>query len=149
MLKTSESRTEVAVRRSDVVDGRTGPGSVYRLVRPTNWNGILLLYAHGYISKDEPVGITPDSIERSYTPTGDLRIPALTLSTFRDPVVPGFHRTIYGQEVAANGDADSLVQRSVPGYAGGYGHCTFTPQELTQAFLDLVIWGEYGIKPTP
>ena len=90
-----------------------------------------------------------NSLEQNYTPTGDLRIPALTLSTFRDPVIPGFHRTIYGQEVAANGGADLLVQRSVPGYAGGYGHCTFTPQELTQAFLDLVVWGEYGVKPAP
>ena len=46
----------------EVVDGRTGPGSVYRLVRPSNWNGILLLYAHGYVSKDVPVGITPDEL---------------------------------------------------------------------------------------
>jgi hypothetical protein len=76
-------------------------------------------------------------------------MPALTLSTFRDPVVPGFHRTIYGQEVAAMGDADLLVQRSVPGIAGGYGHCTFTPQELTKAFSDLVAWGEFGLKPAP
>ena len=45
----------------EVVDGSTGPGSVYRLVRPSNWNGILLLYAHGYVSKDVPVGITPDN----------------------------------------------------------------------------------------
>src|SRR5215472_8041386 len=44
----------------DIVDGRTGPDSVYRLVRPTNWNGILVLYAHGYVSKGAPVGITPD-----------------------------------------------------------------------------------------
>src|SRR5918993_1198295 len=44
-----------------VINGKTGPGSVYRLVRPSNWNGILLLYAHGYVSKDEPVGITPDA----------------------------------------------------------------------------------------
>ena len=90
-----------------------------------------------------------NAIEKDYTPTGDLKIPALTLSTFRDPVVPGFHRTIYGQTVAAAGNADLLVQRSVAGYTGGYGHCTFTPQELTQAFFDLVVWGEYGIKPTP
>ena len=89
-----------------------------------------------------------NSLEHNYTPTGDLRIPALTLSTYRDPVVPGFHRTIYGQEVAAMGDGDRLVQRQVQGYAGGYGHCTFTPQELTQAFFDLVVWGEYGVKPT-
>jgi hypothetical protein len=45
----------------EVVNGSTGPGSVYRLVRPSNWNGILLLYAHGYVSKDAPVAITPDS----------------------------------------------------------------------------------------
>jgi pimeloyl-ACP methyl ester carboxylesterase len=90
-----------------------------------------------------------NSLELSYTPTGDLRVPALTLSTFRDPVIPGFHRTIYGQTVAAMGNADLLVQRSVAGSAGGYGHCTFTPEELTQAFLDLVLWGEFGLKPTP
>jgi hypothetical protein len=88
-------------------------------------------------------------VEHSYTPTGDLRVPALTLSTFRDPVVPGFHRTVYEQTVTAQGNADLLVQRKVAGLAGGYGHCTFTPQELTQAFLDLVLWGEFGVKPTP
>ena len=47
--------------RDEVVDGSTGPGSVYRLVRPADWNGILLLYAHGYVSKDAPVAITPDA----------------------------------------------------------------------------------------
>jgi pimeloyl-ACP methyl ester carboxylesterase len=89
------------------------------------------------------------AVERHYTPTGDLRLPALTLSTFRDPVIPGFHRTLYGEAVAASGNAGWLVQRSVAGAFGGYGHCTFTPQELTQAFFDLVLWGEYGLKPTP
>ena len=86
-------------------------------------------------------------MEHNYTPTGDLRMPALTLSTFRDPVVPGFHRTIYGQTVAAMGDSDFLVQRQVAGTGNGYGHCTFTPQELTQAFFDLILWGEAGVKP--
>ena len=94
---------------------------------------------------DTPAG--RNSVQHNYTPTAELRMPALTLSTFRDPVIPGFHRTLYGQAVAANGGADWLVQRSVPGYAGGYGHCTFTPQELSQAFFDLVVWGEYGVKP--
>jgi hypothetical protein len=90
-----------------------------------------------------------NSMEHNYTPTGDLRIPALTLSTPRDPVAPGFHRTIYGQTVAAMGNGDRLVQREVPGTAGGYGHCTFTPQELTQAFFALILWGELGVKPLP
>jgi pimeloyl-ACP methyl ester carboxylesterase len=88
-------------------------------------------------------------VEHNYTPSGELRIPALTLSTFRDPFVPGFHRAIYGAAVAATGGADWLVQRSVPGTANGYGHCTFTPQELATAFADLVTWAELGLKPVP
>ena len=90
-----------------------------------------------------------NSLEHNYTPTGDLRVPALTLSIFRDPFIPGFHRTIYGQEVAAMGDGDLLVQRDVAGTGGGYGHCTFTPQEIAQAYQDLIAWGEFGVKPTP
>jgi pimeloyl-ACP methyl ester carboxylesterase len=86
-------------------------------------------------------------LAHDYTPTGDLRMPALTLSTFRDPLIPGFHRVLYGQRVAAAGNGDLLVQRNVAGTAGGYGHCTFTPQELTQAFLDLALWAEFGLKP--
>jgi hypothetical protein len=93
-----------------------------------------------------PAGL--NYVERYYTPTGDLRVPALTLSTFRDPLVPGFHQDAYGQIVAAAGNADRLVQRSVPGTGNGYGHCTFTPQELATAFSDLVLWAEYGVKPT-
>lgn len=92
-----------------------------------------------------PAGL--NYVEHYYTPTGDLPVPALTLSTFRDPVVPGFHRDAYGEIVAAAGNADRLVQRSVPGTGNGYGHCTFTPQELASAFSDLVLWAEYGVTP--
>ena len=45
----------------DVIDGRFGPGALYRLVRPANWNGSLVVYAHGYVSPDQPVAITPDA----------------------------------------------------------------------------------------
>jgi len=92
-----------------------------------------------------PAGL--NYVEHNYTPTGDLRIPAMTLSTFRDPVAPGFHRSAYGAAVTAAGGSDWLVQRSVPGTGNGYGHCTFTPQELVTAFFDLVFWAEYGVKP--
>jgi pimeloyl-ACP methyl ester carboxylesterase len=94
-----------------------------------------------------PAGL--EYVSHNYTPTGDLRVPALTLSTFRDPTVPGFQRAAYGAAVAAAGKSDLLVQRSVPGTANGYGHCTFTPLELSKAFSDLVLWAEYGVKPTP
>ena len=94
-----------------------------------------------------PAGL--NYVEHNYTPTGDLHIPALTLRTFRDPLVPGFHQAAYGAAVAAAGNSDLLVQRSVAGAANGYGHCTFTPQELATAFAQLVLWVENGIKPVP
>ena len=119
----------------------------------TQYTGALpastLAFINANVQRFSGTAAAQNSLDHNYTPTGDLRIPALTLSTFRDPVIPGFHRTIYGQEVAAMGDADLLVQRSVPGYAGGYGHCTFTPEELTKAFFDLILWGEFGVKPLP
>ena len=39
-----------SARADDVVDGRFGPGALYRLVRPTLWNG-------AYI---ENIGVRPD-----------------------------------------------------------------------------------------
>lgn len=41
----------------DVIDGETGPGSIYRLVHPANWNGSLVLYAHGFASIEDPVAL--------------------------------------------------------------------------------------------
>ena len=119
----------------------------------TQYTGALspatLAYINANVQRFSGTPAAQNTMDHNYTPTGDLRIPALTLSTYRDPVAPGFHRAIYGQTVAAMGNSDRLVQREVLGTGGGYGHCTFTPDELLQAFLDLVLWGEFGVKPTP
>jgi pimeloyl-ACP methyl ester carboxylesterase len=40
----------------EVIDGSVA-GSLYRLVRPTNWNGRLVLYAHGFVPSDAPVAL--------------------------------------------------------------------------------------------
>jgi pimeloyl-ACP methyl ester carboxylesterase len=40
---------------SSVVDGETGPGSTYRLYMPANWNGELVVYAHGIVAPFAPV----------------------------------------------------------------------------------------------
>jgi pimeloyl-ACP methyl ester carboxylesterase len=84
-------------------------------------------------------------MEHFYTPSGDLQIPMVMLSTSRDPVVPGFHQTLYGSLVAASGESELLVEREVD----RYGHCNFAPAELAGAFIDLVLWVELGIKPVP
>jgi pimeloyl-ACP methyl ester carboxylesterase len=84
-------------------------------------------------------------LDHHYQPTGDLRIPMVMLSNSLDPVVPGFHRLAYLNLVSAAGNAERLVQRTV----NRYGHCAFTPTEIATAFLDLVGWVEFGVKPLP
>jgi pimeloyl-ACP methyl ester carboxylesterase len=85
-------------------------------------------------------------LEHYYEPSGDIQVPTLTLRTSRDPVIPGFHQLAFGATVAAAGQSDLLVQRTVD----RYGHCdSFLPVELAQAFSDLVLWAEHGIKPAP
>jgi len=84
-------------------------------------------------------------LQHFYNPSGALRIPMLTLATSRDPVVPGFHQISYRDAVTAAGASDLLVQREIE----RYGHLTFTPEELGQAFNDLVLWVEFGVKPLP
>lgn len=56
-----------------IVDGSFGPGALYRLARPANWNGGLLVYAHGYVSPDQPIALPPE---------GDLLISLLTSQGF-------------------------------------------------------------------
>ena len=84
------------------------------------------------------------AFDHNYDPSGDLRVPMLMLSNARDPVVPGFNQTSYAAAVDANGAAGLLVQREVP----AFGHCVFTPAELAFAFSDLVLWVQFGIKPS-
>ena len=78
-----------------------------------------LAFINATIDRFDAVPSVLNFQEHYYQPTGDLEIPTLTLSLSRDPVAPGFHRTLYASLVAAAGDSDHLVQRTVD----RYGHC--------------------------
>jgi pimeloyl-ACP methyl ester carboxylesterase len=62
---TSSAPTEptfdinAALIASEVVEGEIGPGSLYRLIKPANWNGTLLVYAQGSTTAGTPVSL-PD-----------------------------------------------------------------------------------------
>jgi pimeloyl-ACP methyl ester carboxylesterase len=43
----------------DVDEGVLGPGALYQILTPANWNGTLVLYAHGYFDADSPLRL-PD-----------------------------------------------------------------------------------------
>lgn len=69
-----------------------------------------------------------------YQPSGDLRIPLVTLHTTLDPAVPFVHEAVLEDIVAAAGASELLVQQSI----NRYGHCKFTNRERLNAFLTLV-----------
>ena len=74
---------------------------------------------------------------------GEIRVPVLTLHNLGDLFVP-FHNEIeYAKDVERRGNSDLLVQRAIR----GVGHCDFTGVELVTAFVDLVGWVEYGVRP--
>ena len=79
-----------------------------------------------------------------YEPTGELRIPVLTLHTTRDPAVPITHEDVYQAIVEAAGSGGWLVQQSLD----RYGHCAITTNEMVSAFEDLAGWVEDGVVPT-
>ncbi len=75
--------------------------------------------------------------------SGDISMPVLSLHNLGDLFVPFHNQVVYANEVAYNGASDLLVQRAIR----GVGHCDFTPTELVTAFVDLVGWVEFGVKP--
>jgi pimeloyl-ACP methyl ester carboxylesterase len=82
-------------------------------------------------------------MEHYYTPTGDLRIPVITLHKTRDPLVPRLlHEDKYATAVQNAGVSQYLLQRTV----NGFGHCGFPNDELT-AFAALVQWVHTGVRP--
>jgi hypothetical protein len=62
---------------------------------------------------------------QSYTTSGDLRIPLVTLHTTGDPLVPFGHELIYLAKVRPSGRG-----RFVPLPVFRYGHCNFTTTEV-------------------
>jgi pimeloyl-ACP methyl ester carboxylesterase len=82
-------------------------------------------------------------MEHYYTPTGDLRIPVVTLHRVRDPLVPSsLHEDNFATAVLNAGASQYLLQRTV----GGFGHCGFPNDEL-MAFAALVQWVHTGVRP--
>jgi pimeloyl-ACP methyl ester carboxylesterase len=81
--------------------------------------------------------------EHNFTPTGDLRVPVLTLHSKWDPVNPTFHETILFEKALAAGTTQNLLQRLYP----VYGHCALPTALQLKNFLDMVDWVTTGVKP--
>ena len=78
-------------------------------------------------------------------PDGRLIRPILEIHNRVDPVVPlDLHREAYLEILGQTGNTDLVFFREVD----RYGHCELTPEELFQAFGDLVLWSKTGVRPT-
>ncbi len=91
----------------------------------------------------DPQGRSPNGLSQVAPIAGDPSVPVMSLHNLGDLFVPFHNEVVYGQEAAANGKSDLVVQRAIR----GVGHCDFTAFELVTAFADLVGWVETGVKP--
>ena len=91
---------------------------------------------------------TPDAeawLENNYEPTGQMRIPMLTLHNRFDPLVPFGHEAAYQQTTANAGFGANLRQRAV----NNYGHCNFGAAVTAATVQDLVNWVTTGVPAAP
>jgi pimeloyl-ACP methyl ester carboxylesterase len=82
-------------------------------------------------------------LAKYFTPSGVLHIPLVTVHNRWDPAVPARHESVLAEKVAAAGYAENLSQRLHP----SYGHCVLPVGYVQQAFSDLAMWVETGVKP--
>ena len=82
-------------------------------------------------------------MEHFPAPTGDLRVPVLTLHNTWDPAMPLLHEKALYEKTVAAGETRNLLQRLYP----AYGHCTIPAAVLAQNFSDMVNWVTTGVKP--
>jgi uncharacterized repeat protein (TIGR01451 family) len=75
-----------------------------------------------------------DEMEAHYQPTGQLGVPMVTIHTTLDEIVPYWHEALYHDRAVAAQAWPWLDSITVP----RYGHCSFLPSEVVQAFLLLV-----------
>jgi pimeloyl-ACP methyl ester carboxylesterase len=73
-------------------------------------------------------------LQKYYDPTGDLRLPLVSLHTSQDPVVPLFHEATYRSLVEGKAQGANLHQTTVD----RYGHLQFTPEEIVAGFGQMI-----------
>jgi hypothetical protein len=72
-------------------------------------------------------------------------VPTITLHTSRDPLVPfPVHEPPFAGLVQGANQSSLLLQRTVD----GFGHCTFSTQQMVDGLQTLAGWVTSGVKPT-
>ena len=80
---------------------------------------------------------------QQYEPSGNLRVPLISLHMQLDPVVPIFHEDVYEERVTQAGLESFFLRRDIP----GYGHPVAAVEPVVQAIADVANWVETGVRP--
>ena len=83
--------------------------------------------------------------EKYFDPTGDLRIPVLSVHSIKDHLYPAHFETRLLNKVQAAGREDRFLQV----YTDGFGHVYFTPEQLLAAIKAMESWLNSGTMPDP
>jgi len=163
-----------ALAPSEVVDGEIGPGSLYRIIKPANWNGTLLVYAQGSTTAGTPVSLPDprfgfgDRLARALAPDGV----AVAFSSFsetgwnikdaaqRTHQLTGVFSERFGRPtktIVAGGSMGGLIaiklaEEFPTQYAGSLPICSVAGGTRRQAEYDAHVWAlfEYyypGVLP--
>ncbi len=81
--------------------------------------------------------------QRNYQPTGQLRVPLVTLDNAWDPVAPAFHRDQYQELLSHTGAADLMYRITLPLNS----HALQPVSAMLAAFQKLTAWVETGQRP--
>jgi pimeloyl-ACP methyl ester carboxylesterase len=105
----------------------------------------LMQFINGSIARYTSTSDANAWLQNNYEPTGQLRIPMLTLHNRFDPLVPFTHEGAYQLATTNAGFASNLRQRST----NEYGHCNFGAATTAATVQDLVSWVTTGVPATP
>jgi hypothetical protein len=105
----------------------------------------LMEFINGSIARYTSTSDASAWLQNNYEPTGQLRIPMLTLHNRFDPLVPFTHEGAYQLATTNAGFASNLRQRST----NEYGHCNFGAATTAATVQDLVSWVTTGIPAAP
>lgn len=103
----------------------------------------LITFANANVARYTIDPSAANYLDNHFSPSGDVRIPVLTLHNAWDPGVPLFHEAELRARVQAAGQGANLLQRTVP----SFGHCNISSAMTVQALADLVGWSTTGTKP--
>jgi len=140
-----------AIGQAGTGGGRDNIGTIYRFEDGGDLTNEELAFnemivrvegAPQYRRKDG-MGSLPGDGTDSPPINGTFTVPVVSLHTLGELFVLFHMEQIYVRRAAANGNSHLLVQRAIRDVF----HCSFTPEEMTEAFDDLVDWVETGVRP--